>query len=666
MPRPLLYSNGHLAVASDSRGTIRELYYPHVGLFNHLSGYPIRMGVWVNGDFSWCDAPNWEVALGCEADSSVGTMRLVSRGLGIEMRCREGVHPSLATFVRHIEVHEARGRHVQVRLFFSPDLRISESDIGDTAFYHPGLRGMVHYKGRHFFLFTAQADGHGPDQYAAGIKGFGGLEGAWRDAEDGHLSGNPIAQGSVDSCFGVTVQLEPGETAQTDFWFVCAESLERLESESTAVRDAGVLRCLSAIAAADAAWLSRCQLDLANLPNSCRPLFVRSLLLLRAHADHDGAIIASLDSDIMHTNRANYASMWPRDGAIVADVLDQLGFPEYAERFFDLCASLTSPRFPVLLQKYLADGSLAATWHPWIEAGHLEIPYQEDETASVIVAMRRYVARHGASDNARRWFDSFVVPAAQHMMAHLDAATGLPSPTYDLWEERRGVHTYTAWLVADALRATSELAELLDGKPQPSYLDAERRVAAGIESNLTADRGHTFLRGLRLSPGGAWEADQHADASLLLAALAAHDRGLVSYLEPTIRQVLDNLRVGGQVDGIARYGGDYYFRVRPDLAGNPWIICTMWLGRSLARCARTPANLRGVEAWLDWSQKHAAPTGALPEQLHPDTGEPLSVSPLVWSHAEYILCVLAYLEAGERIGAGAPPSEGSGVEAQAS
>lgn len=666
MPRPLLYSNGHLAVASDSRGTIRELYYPHVGLFNHLSGYPIRMGVWASGDFSWCDAPNWEIALAYEADSSIGTMRLVSRALGIELRCREGVHPSRAAFVRHIEVHELRGRHVQVRLFFAPDLRISESDIGDTAFYHPGLRGMVHYKGPHYFLFSAQADGPGPDQYAAGIKGFGGLEGSWRDAEDGHLSGNPIAQGSVDSCFGVTVHLEPGETAQTDFWFACAESLERLESASNAVSAEGVLRCLSAIAEEDAAWLSRCTLDLATLPERYRPLFVRSLLMLRAHADHDGAIIASLDSDIMHTNRANYASMWPRDGAIVADVLDQLGFPEYAERIFDLCASITSPKFPVLLQKYLADGSLAATWHPWIESGHLEIPYQEDETASVILAMRRHVARHGASDKARKWFDSFVATAAQHMVSRLDAATGLPSSSYDLWEERRGIHTYTAWLVADAFRATSDLAEQLDGKPRPSYLEAERRVLGGIERHLTADEGQTFLRGLRPSPSGAWEPDRHADSSLLVAALAAHDRGLDSYLEPTVRQVLDNLRVGGQVDGIARYGGDYYFRVRPDLPGNPWIICTMWLGRCLARSARTPANLRDVEAWLNWAQKHAATTGVLPEQLHPETGEPLSVSPLVWSHAEYILCVLAYLEACERIGAGSPPSKGSIVEAEAS
>jgi len=32
------------------------------------------------------------------------------------------------------------------------------------------------------------------------------------------------------------------------------------------------------------------------------------------------------------------------------------------------------------------------------------------------------------------------------------------------------------------------------------------------------------------------------------------------------------------------------------------------------------------------------------EQVHPFTGEPVSVSPLVWSHAEFVIAVCEYLE----------------------
>jgi hypothetical protein len=37
------------------------------------------------------------------------------------------------------------------------------------------------------------------------------------------------------------------------------------------------------------------------------------------------------------------------------------------------------------------------------------------------------------------------------------------------------------------------------------------------------------------------------------------------------------------------------------------------------------------------------------EQLHPHTGEPLSVSPLTWSHAEYVRAVQEYIERHSRL-----------------
>jgi hypothetical protein len=36
------------------------------------------------------------------------------------------------------------------------------------------------------------------------------------------------------------------------------------------------------------------------------------------------------------------------------------------------------------------------------------------------------------------------------------------------------------------------------------------------------------------------------------------------------------------------------------------------------------------------------------EQLHPYTGEPLSVSPLTWSHAEYVRTVREYIHRHSR------------------
>jgi GH15 family glucan-1,4-alpha-glucosidase len=43
------------------------------------------------------------------------------------------------------------------------------------------------------------------------------------------------------------------------------------------------------------------------------------------------------------------------------------------------------------------------------------------------------------------------------------------------------------------------------------------------------------------------------------------------------------------------------------------------------------------------------PGGLLSEQLDPNTGAPLSVSPLTWSHAEFIVTVDEYCKASERL-----------------
>jgi glucoamylase len=47
---------------------------------------------------------------------------------------------------------------------------------------------------------------------------------------------------------------------------------------------------------------------------------------------------------------------------------------------------------------------------------------------------------------------------------------------------------------------------------------------------------------------------------------------------------------------------------------------------------------------LEWAARRALPSGTMAEQLHPYTGEPLSVSPLTWSHAEYVRTVQEYID----------------------
>ncbi|HLQ11372.1 MAG TPA: glycoside hydrolase family 15 protein, partial [Ktedonobacteraceae bacterium] len=100
------------------------------------------------------------------------------------------------------------------------------------------------------------------------------------------------------------------------------------------------------------------------------------------------------------------------------------------------------------------------------------------------------------------------------------------------------------------------------------------------------------------------------------------------------------------VGGMARYENDYYYQVTHDLnqaQGNPWFICTLWLAQYRIAHACNIDELRTALPLLEWAQNHALQSGVMAEQVNPFTSEPLSVSPLTWSHAEYVLTVRWYL-----------------------
>jgi GH15 family glucan-1,4-alpha-glucosidase len=124
---------------------------------------------------------------------------------------------------------------------------------------------------------------------------------------------------------------------------------------------------------------------------------------------------------------------------------------------------------------------------------------------------------------------------------------------------------------------------------------------------------------------------------------ATHDPMMVS----TMEQVERRLTVRTDVGGIARYERDPFLRVTPDVGrvpGNPWLPCTLWLAQYRIAAARSPDELRPALGILAWVARQARPSGMLPEQLHPLGDGTVSVCPLSWSHAEFVIAVRDYLD----------------------
>jgi GH15 family glucan-1,4-alpha-glucosidase len=122
-------------------------------------------------------------------------------------------------YVREITAKNLTTEFIELRLFFHHDFHIYGTEIGDTVCYKPEEKALLHYKGRRYFLANALIeDSVGITQFAAGLKETKGLQGTWVDAEDGVLSGNPVAQGSVDSICAVHATIPPGKKAHAYYW----------------------------------------------------------------------------------------------------------------------------------------------------------------------------------------------------------------------------------------------------------------------------------------------------------------------------------------------------------------------------------------------------------------------------------------------------------------
>jgi len=643
MPRDIPLGNGRILICFDKNYRIRDLYFPHVGQENHLSGGFCRFGVFGDEMFSWV-GEEWKKELLYEEDSLVARVDLYHKDLALLITCHDAVDFHEDIYLREIVVENLLPARRQVRLFFTHDLNISGNSIGDTAAYDPGSGAIVHYKGSRYFLFSGMtANGEGISQFAVGVKHVGGKEGTFRDAEDGVLSGNAIAQGSVDSVISLHLELDAHATATAGYWMCAGQNWSEVRRLDSLVRHKhpGVL--IQRTADYWRLWVRKEPLPSDHLPEPIETLYKRSLLILSTQIDWQGGIIAGNDSDVIQYNRDTYSYVWPRDGALVANALDLAGYPEYSRKFFAFAESVLGEE-GYFLHKYNPDGSLASSWHPWVNGSEAQLPIQEDETALVLWALWQHFVLYRDIDFIKSLYRSLIKRSGDFMVSYRDEETGLPAASYDLWEERRGILSFTVAAVFGGLTAASLFCEVFGEREKARiYRKAASDIRDGASRYLWRDDLGRFCRMIQRTGEGSLEVDGTFDSSLW--GLFAF--GVYKADDPRITATMNALRerlwVSTQTGGMARCENDEYHRVSRDVTGNPWFISTLWLADYLISVASDREQLKAVEEILLWAVHHTLQSGVMAEQINPHTGEPLSVSPLTWSHATFVTTTQRYM-----------------------
>ncbi len=633
-----MLGNGSLTIGLNEKGLVNDFYYPYVGLDNLATARQVnhKVGIWVDNVFSWVDGDGWEQVVDFESDALISKISMKNSNLKLELDFEDFVDNDLNVFGRRVKITNNADSKREVRLFMHQVFQISRAGRADTALYEPEDNYILDYKGRCSLLIYGQDEQKNSfDQFAIGNYGIEGKQGTFMDAQDGELSNSPVEHGGVDSVLRFKAEINASSSTFVDYWIIAADSQFTCEKIHTKVLADSLSGRLEKTKKYWEDWFEVGSKTINKLDEADKVSVKKSLLVIRAHMDRRGGIIASCDSSIYNYGRDYYSYVWPRDGAYAIWPLIRLGFREEPKKFFYFCRDIMTED-GYLMHKYQPDRAIGSTWHPLIHGKHKELAIQEDETATVIFMLSEYFKYSNDEELIRELYDTFIKPGCDFMSEFIDSDTNLPHASYDLWEEKFLTNTYTVAIVYKALMSSIVFAEMFEYPDDVvKWKEAAERIVKGAPLLFNEER-KLLIKGILLQKDGSITKDETLDISSLYGVFTFDFPINFIQIKDTVSAVEKLLLDQSPSGGSPRYEHDNYFASNPPFMGNPWFVTTLWMSQYYMR----NGSVDKAKGYIDWTRKHSYTSGVLAEQVNPTSGESVGVAPLVWSHAELINTIL--------------------------
>ncbi|MBN2250952.1 MAG: glycoside hydrolase family 15 protein [Candidatus Altiarchaeota archaeon] len=342
----------------------------------------------------------------------------------------------------------------------------------------------------------------------------------------------------------------------------------------------------------------------------------------------NGAIVAANPAKEYYPREAkNYFYVWPRDASYACIAADLLGLAGFQEGFFRWCLKRAEGfcETGLFFEKYYANGLKASA------------RFQPDQTGSVLFAIEHHYQDdpEGALE-----FEDLINKAADGL-ARAWNGKSFDLVATDLWEERLAfpdLEENFTYSLAACIRGLECACEMI---PEGDGSESWRAVAEEIRSRLDEH----FVDGHFVRSFGKL-ADRRIDASVLglvypFAIYKAEDPRIVSTVEEIERRLVvpdDPLKGGVHRYEQDEYDGWMYEGMHRRKGGGAWPLLNFWLSIYWA--------LRGdserARGYYDWVLDRT--DGYIPEQIF-DNDLQVSVSPLLWSHAIFVIAsrFLGYL-----------------------
>ncbi|MCR2807031.1 glycoside hydrolase family 15 protein [Paenibacillus soyae] len=633
-----IIGNSTILASMGRTGRLYRLWWPNIDMPQHVDAMRTSLQ-WADGSLTWFDGEEdgWKHDVAYVDRSNVLRVSARSEEQPVAVESLHFAVPDSNLLVREYTFTNTGSEPLSFGFLLHSSFLISENGHYNTTMFQTDADALIHFRNGYFF---AVASANVCAKYQAGI--------SWEQVQEGKLNGNNIDM-RPDGAMAWSVEaLAPGASVTIPVFIAAGRNEEQALEELASARSVSSEQLVARTNAYWAAYVDAaapCPLE----GDEIKALYERSVLMFKLMSDDKtGSIIAAPEFDETFSRCGGYSYCWGRDAAFITTALDKAGLSDLSDRFYAWTLTAQSPDGS-WQQRHYHDGGLAPSWG-----------LQIDEGSSIIWGMwQHYMEKQDPA------FARMVWPAVQRgasfLIRFIDAESGLPKPSIDLWEEREASHTYSSAAVYGGLTAAASFAELMEERTLAAdWRQAADRIASAIMSDCWNEERGSFYRGVDLKVGA--DRYEQAVAEGLEGRVEQLDKGYVKHVlrhDPIIDISLLGIAVPFEavapghermkrtaeaveasltvpaVGGIKRYEDDHY------IGGNPWILTTLWL----AHYRVATGDVAAARELLDWAIQHRTETGLLPEQIDKTTGETAWVVPLTWSHAMFVLAIFMIAEA---------------------
>jgi len=634
-----IIGNSSMLGCITDKGELVRLFWPNIDYPQHIERFALGI-FFTNRKHStmWFHEDGWERTQNYITDTNILETIYTSRESNLVVVQRDFVLPHSDVLIRNFDIENTSEKNVDLGfIVYSAGVSSNNTPLGTLFDFEADA--LIHYRHNYYISISSERKVY---QFQLGNNAF---ESATSTELDGYESISMMNDGAISWKLGV---FNPGGKKTITISICASHSLKSLKGQIRSLKCANPALQFAQTKQYWLDFIGKCKKINTGREDVDR-LYKRSLLIFKLMSDaKTGGLLAAPELDEDFTKCDRYAYCWGRDAAFITGALDKCGMNEAVDKFYEWAVSVQDDDGS-WHQRYYMDGNLAPSWG-----------LQIDETGAIIWGMLEHYKETQDMSFLKKIWDS-VRKAVDFLIGFIDEETGLPRPSFDLWEERFGEHAYSSASVYGGIMAGAEIADILGTDKQ---LANRWRIAAGelkkaIEQNLWKQERNRFIRSIRvkLNPRGEERSgaritmqinpkgyyrdltleDEIVDVSMLGVAVPFEVFDVNDYRVKNTVDAIEHKLISYPVGGIKRYENDSY------VGGNPWILTTLWMALYHIRIR----NYEKAKSYFEWALKGQTELGLLPEQISKDTGKPAWVIPLTWSHAMFVLVLFGLLETGQ-------------------